>query len=163
MTRIAIDLADLEIVAALMPPGDPRSAIAWDGEAVTVPDEALAAFGRLYAEGALTDVARAEHAARAAAKAEAAARAECGRRIEARASEATQRNMSLFAGVLALVPPASRTPEQNAAVQGLIDAEIWVTAMRARWPEIVAEGLDPLDDANWPEPSPAAIALAARF
>lgn len=93
----------------------------------------------------------------------AAARAECARRILARASTATQHNLSLHAGVLALIPAASRTAAQKADAAALADAAQWVAEMRARWPEIAEQGLDPADDANWPEPSAAAAALAARF
>lgn len=91
------------------------------------------------------------------------ARAECGRRIFARASSTTQANMGLYAGVLAAIPAASRTAAQKADIAALADAAAWVDAMRARWPQIAADGLDPTDDTNWPQPSAAAVALAGRF
>jgi hypothetical protein len=93
----------------------------------------------------------------------ASARAECARRIFARASAVTQQNMSLHVGLLAAIPEGKRTAADKADLEAALDGKVWIDAMRARWPEIAAEGLDPADDANWPKPSAAAVALAARF
>jgi hypothetical protein len=35
--------------------------------------------------------------------------------------------------------------------------------MRARWPQIAEQGLDPAEDGNWPQLPAAAQAFAARF
>jgi hypothetical protein len=92
---------------------------------------------------------------------QAAARAECARRITARASANTQANMTAYATVLtAKAPPGAADKADLAA---FAQAIAWVGQMRARWPEIAAQELDPADDANWPEPSAAASAFAARF
>jgi hypothetical protein len=163
--RTAISLDDLSAITPLMPqpaPGEPAY-LDWDGDKVTVAPAAQARFSALFANGSLTAAAQAEIAGRGAQALYEHCRAECARRILARASEATQRNMALYAGVLALVPAADRTNPQKADVVALGDAAAWVAEMRARWPVIAAEGLDPADDAQWPEPSAEALALAARF
>lgn len=82
-----------------------------------------------------------------------AVRAEVHRRILARASYNTQINMAAAAA-------AGRFTGADAdAFQDALD---WVDAMRTKGQELVA---DPTyaDDSHWPEPTAAAIALAARF
>ena len=91
------------------------------------------------------------------------ARAECARRIQARASAATQANLTAYATVLSIKPEASRTPAEAADLQAYTQAIDWVAAMRARWLEIAEGKANPQDDKEWPEPSPAAVAMAARF
>lgn len=92
-----------------------------------------------------------------------AARAECARRIFARASQVTQTNIALHVGIIGAIAPSSRTSEQRADIAAARDCAEWVALMRARWPVIAAEGIDPARDDVWPDPSTEAMALAARF
>jgi hypothetical protein len=91
------------------------------------------------------------------------ARAECARRIFARASAATQSNINLYLGTIAARSESRRTAQQAADLKAIFEGSAWIAEMRARCPEIAAKALDPTDDANWPEMSEAAAALAARF
>ena len=82
-------------------------------------------------------------------------RAEVQRRILARASSNTQINMA-----------AARAADQFSAEQNVayLDALTWVDAVRAKGRELTAAGDETFaDDAHWPEPSAAALALAAEF
>lgn len=91
------------------------------------------------------------------------ARAECARRILAAASANTQANMTAYATTIAAKAANARTAEEAQALAAYVEAVAWVAAMRARWPQLAADGLDPADDANWPELPAEAAALAARF
>ncbi len=128
---------------------------------MTVADEVEPLLTPLFADGALTPLALTKMAERTLADRREAARAECARRITARASLATQSNMNAYAAVLSA--KATKTAADLADLAAFAEAVTWVAAMRSRWPEIASQGLDPADDAHWPEASEAAIALASRF
>lgn len=93
----------------------------------------------------------------------AAARLECQRRIFAAASANTQANMTAALAVISAKPAAERSQAEAEALDAFAAAVGWIGAMRARWPAIAADGLDPADDAQWPPLPAAAAALAARF
>jgi hypothetical protein len=91
----------------------------------------------------------------------AAARAECARRITAAASVVAQLNMLAHATMLQ--GRASLSPSDKADLSAFAEATTWVAEMRARWPQIAEQGLDPAEDGNWPQLPAAAQAFAARF
>lgn len=83
-----------------------------------------------------------------------AAQAECKRRILEVVSTTMQINMAAASAANLL------TPEQTAAyISGLG----WIQSMRATWRQIVDDGLDVYDDANWPQCPDDAATFASNF
>lgn len=80
--------------------------------------------------------------------------AECTRRIYAVVDQYAQINLAAAAG-------AGLLNEAQAATYRA--GVLWVAAMRVAYASIVEDGLDPADDANWPQPSAEIVALAAAF
>ena len=83
-----------------------------------------------------------------------AAQAECKRRILEVVSTTMQINMAAAsaAGLL--------TEAQSVAyTEGLL----WIASMRATWRQIVDDGIDVYDDANWPECPTSAVEFANNF
>jgi hypothetical protein len=91
------------------------------------------------------------------------ARAECARRILAYASEASQRNLNANFALLA-TKTGTRAIAETADLAAFDQWVVWVSAMRTKWPQLVASG-DPdwFQDAKWPACPQPAIDLAKRF
>lgn len=84
----------------------------------------------------------------------AAARAECRRRILAVCGETTQLNLAAAAAARELKGP------QPGLYRALL---AWISAMRARWPELAETGADPADPVNWPAVPEGVAGLVVGF
>ena len=80
--------------------------------------------------------------------------AECRRRIYEIADETAQINLVAANGAGML------TPEHVAVWKSGLQ---WVAAMRAQYQTIFTQGLDPYDDANWPDVPAGVAELGAAF
>ena len=86
-------------------------------------------------------------------------------RIEVAKAQATQR-------IYTVVDQTAQMNLASAAAAGLLSASdmttyteglVWVAGMRQAWKDIVAQGLDPTDDLNWPSVPVAVQELAQRY
>lgn len=90
--------------------------------------------------------------------------AECRRRIYALASAETQMNMAAAASLISAKTSSQRSEQENGVLGGLEAALGWVQAMRGNVAVLAGDpSKDISDDANWPEPPAAAIAVADQF
>lgn len=89
---------------------------------------------------------------------------ECRRRIYAIASAETQMNMATATATISAKSAASRTPSENAIVEGVAAALVWVSAMRAAISPLVNDATANIDDDNsWPACPPNVLAIVGQF
>lgn len=141
------------LVAEIQPPRDWR--VFYESGALYVPTAEAVAF-----QAALR---RLDDRALKLAERERVARLECGLRITAALPATTQANLAAHMAVIGLKAASVRTAEEQADADAYAAGVAWIAAMRARWREVAAGGLDPRDGAQWPVMPAEAVALAARF
>lgn len=93
----------------------------------------------------------------------ATARAECASRINAALPVTGQMNMLAWAALVGAKTVSARSESEKADLLAYGEAVAWIADMRAAWPVIAADGLDPASDANWPVLGAPATELAGRF
>lgn len=90
-------------------------------------------------------------------------RAECARRIEAAASDATQKNMAAYFALLG-IKSASLSQAEADQVRAFAMAINWINQMRQTWRAMAAANEpDPTNDEKWPVLPAEAVTLAASF
>lgn len=121
------------------------------GVFVGTAEEAAAFLASEFADGGVSLSSEAPAASVVTAE---QAKSECRRRIEAVVDVATQTN------ILGALQLGQLSAEQQVVFQSGYE---WVGQMRAAWPEIIANGGDIYDDANWPAVPAGVKNLAEEF